>query len=446
MRFEDIKSTLVRAADEAGLSEYEIYYMQDESRSCETLGDEISSFSSKVGGGVSFRCICNGKIGYASSELFEADEMRALVKRAISNAESMQENTDAEIFVGSEHYNDPSKLCYEEKSSAELKDIALDIQKRIYDASPYVTDGTQSGVSVSKIDISLINSHGLELSNSLYASAGFAQAVVSKDGKSEDDFDFCSGLLEKDYDKIVKNAVDRALSKLDASELTSGKYDIIFSGGAMRNILSSFCAVFSGKQALNGLSLLGDKVGQKIAAECVTIVDDPAREGSTMHTHFDGEGVATCKKNVIENGVLKTLLYDIETAKKAGCSTTANGNRSSYSSTVEISPYNFYILAGDKSCEELFSKVQKGIYVTELKGLHAGANAVTGDFSIESAGYIIENGKLGKAVRSFTVAGNFYELLKNIEDISDNVDFSIPSVTAFGSPDVLVRNMSVAGK
>ena len=90
--------------------------------------------------------------------------------------------------------------------------------------------------------------------------------------------------------------------------------------------------------------------------------------------------------------------------------------------------------------------VEKGIYITELKGLHAGANAVTGDFSIESAGFLIENGKLGRAVKSFTVAGNFFEMLRSIEDISSNVDFSFGSLTSFGSPDALVRNMSVAGK
>ena len=92
------------------------------------------------------------------------------------------------------------------------------------------------------------------------------------------------------------------------------------------------------------------------------------------------------------------------------------------------------------------SGVTKGIYITELKGLHAGANAITGDFSIESAGFLIESGKRCGAVKSFTVAGNFFDLIKNIEDISNNVDFSIPSLTAFGAPDVLVRQMSVAGK
>ena len=85
--------------------------------------------------------------------------------------------------------------------------------------------------------------------------------------------------------------------------------------------------------------------------------------------------------------------------------------------------------------------------MTELKGLHAGADAVTGDFSIESAGFLVQNGKKGKAIRSFTVAGNFFDLLLNIEALSDRVHFGMPGgLAVFGSPDALVRSMSVAGK
>ena len=164
-------------------------------------------------------------------------------------------------------------------------------------------------------------------------------------------------------------------------------------------------------------------------------------------TSFDGEGVATYKKTVIENGVLKTLLYDIATATKAGSTSTGNGQRSSYAESVHISPYSFYIQGGDKSLEELLKDAPNGIYVTDLKGLHAGANEVTGDFSIESAGFRIRDGKICEAVKSFTVAGNFFELLRSIESVSDNLTFGLTSgFTTFGAPDILVRGMSVAGE
>ena len=211
-------------------------------------------------------------------------------------------------------------------------------------------------------------------------------------------------------------------------------------------MLSTFKSVFSGKNARLGLSLLADKEGEKIASECVTLIDDPLMENNPATTPFDGEGVATYRKSVIENGVLQTLLYDIANAHKAGVNSTGNGQRASYAQQVNIAPFCFYIKEGSVSFEQALARMGDGLYVTELKGLHAGANAVTGDFSIESAGYLVENGMVSKAVKGFTVAGNFFEMLKSIEAVCDTVKFGLPSgFTTLGSPDVLLSEMSVAG-
>ena len=171
------------------------------------------------------------------------------------------------------------------------------------------------------------------------------------------------------------------------------------------------------------------------------------RADSPMKAPFDGEGVATYKKNVIENGVLKTLLYDLATADRAGVSSTGNGQRASYSDAVGVSPFNFYIAPAENTWEDLLRMADGGICITGFKGLHAGCNAVTGDFSIECEGYRIRDGKAAEAIKSFTIAGNFFELLKSIEALGDQVKFGIPSgFTVFGSPDVLIRSMSVGGK
>ena len=146
----------------------------------------------------------------------------------------------------------------------------------------------------------------------------------------------------------------------------------------------------------------------------------------------------------MENGVLKTYLYNLMTAKKDGVETTGNASRGSASIGTRV--YTFYINKGEMTREELLKKAGNGIYVTAMKGFHAGANAVTGDFSIESAGFIVRDGKRAEPVKSFTVAGNFFELLREIDRIGGTVYWGMPATTAFGSPDVLVRGMSVAGK
>jgi PmbA protein len=114
---------------------------------------------------------------------------------------------------------------------------------------------------------------------------------------------------------------------------------------------------------------------------------------------------------------------------------------------MSISPYNFSICEGEYSEDALLERLGEGIYITELKGLHAGADASTGDFSIESEGFAVRGGKKAEPVRSFTVAGNFFELLMNIDSLSDKVKWAIPTdFCIFGSPDVLIKDISVAGK
>lgn len=448
MRFDDVKDFLVAEANALGLDEYEVYYMESADMNADTLKDEISSFSSGVRGGVCFRCIVNGHMGCASSELFEESEMRALVARAVESAKCIESEDKAILYKGSDSYAKVELPKIPEMDAAEIKKLALDMQAKTYGVSEHITDGTQSSVFSSRINTQLLNSHGLCLSNSVAMSGAFVQAVIQKDGEAQDDYDWTLDLSnDAAISAISESAVNKALSKVGAVEVDTGKYDIIISGERMRDLLSAYASSFSAKNAQLGMSMLKGKEGQKIAADIVTLIDDPMRSGCPMQTAFDGEGVATYKKNVIENGVLNTLLYDLTTADKAGKASTGNGQRLSYSNPGNIAPYSFYIEKGSNSFDDMIKLVKDGLYITEFKGMHAGCNGVTGDFSIESAGYLVKDGKLCDAVRSFTVAGNFFTLLKDIEALSDKVAFGIPSgFTCFGAPDTLLRNMSIAGK
>lgn len=446
MNFDAVKKSLVEAAKASALDEYEIYFMESEGISTETLKGEISSFSSEMSGGIGFRCIVDGHIGSASTELFTDEEMRELVKRAISNAKNIESDDKAVIYSGSEKYVTPNLPPRKNESAAELKEKSLELFDKTKATSEYISEGMQTGASRYRVRISLMNSHGLQLSNEVGASVSFVQSVVEKDGESQYGIALEMGIEGEKVDKMPREATDEALAKIGAKAIPSGKYDIIIDGKQMRNILSAFCSVFSGRQANLGLSLLKGKEGEQVAASCITLVDDPLYEGSSMQTGFDGEGVAAYTKNVIENGILKTLLYDIASAEKVGKESTGNGQRGSYSSPVTVAPYHFYIAKGECSEEELLKMLGDGLYITEVKGLHAGANAVTGDFSIESEGFMVRGGKKSEYVTSFTIAGNFFEFLKSIEALSNEVKLAAATgLTVFGSPDVLIRQMSVAG-
>ena len=447
MNFEQMKEYLVAAAKAAGLTEYEIYATSTSEVSTETYKSEISSFSSGESGGISFRCIVDGKMGYASSEFLTREEMEALVDRAIDNAKNIESEDEVFIFPGSEHYEEVNAKVAGLPEAATLKDWALNLQKKTYEAHPSVSDGTQTAAVAFESSIMLCNSHGLELSNHVGSSGVYIDAVVKEGDEAVSGFKLKSGKSPADFENLPLEAVTEARSKLGAGTVESGKYDCVISGNQMRSLLSAFWSMFSAKMVQHGMSLLKGRIGEKIASDIVNVTDDPRRPECDIQTSFDGEGVATYRKSIIENGELRTYLYDLTTAKKDGVASTGNGQRGSYASSVSIAPYCCCLEAGDKSQDELFTTMKDGLYITELKGIHAGANAVTGDFSLESAGFRIRDGKIAEAVKTFTIAGNFLELLKSVDAIGNEVRFGFSGgLTSFASADVLVRGVSVAGK
>ncbi len=448
MNYQLLKKAIEDEAARLGLTEYEIYYMSNEELSVDTLNKVQNSFSSGNSGGICFRVLYDGKMGYAASELMEEAEMKALVSRAMANAEATEKPDTVGIFAGSESYAELKNQGFTPKSAAELKSMTAALAEEIYNASDKVTGGTATYGVTAGFTVRLSNSHGLNLETRCGISALQAAAVISDDGKYESAYDMKELKGEEiDMKAMAADVVEEAIRKASAGLIESGKYSVVLSAKQMRTILSAYVSAFSAKTAQMGMSLLAGKEGEKIASDIVNITDDPMREGVSIQTNFDAEGVAAYRKSVVEGGVLKTMLHNRETAKRAGVESTGNASKGGYASPVAVSPYAFCLEAGDKTEDELFAMAEGGIYITELKGLHAGANPITGDFSIESAGFRIKDGKPSEAVKSFTIAGNFFELLKSIAALSDTVEVAVTGgFTTFGSPAVLIHNMSVAGK
>lgn len=450
MNFDMLKTSLEAALKEAGVIEYEIYYMSNDSTSVSTLNKEVNSFSSSNTGGLCLRVLVDGRMGYASTELMTEAEMATLPERAKSNALATEKEDTVGIFAGSESYEELRIESVPLLSAATLKDLAVKTGDALFAKDERVKEGSSSQAISDATTVKLVNSHGLDLSLTCGVNALIAEAVVQADGENQADYslkNIVCGKEDETIGEMVDEAVGEALSKIGADLVPSGKYNVVINGNQMRSLLSVFSSAFSAKAALDGMSQLKGKEGEIIAAPIVTITDDPQREGSTVGTFFDAEGVATHRKAVVEAGVLTTLLHNRETALAMGKETTANASKAGYSSPIGVRPYSFAIEAGDKSREELFMLAGDGIFITEVKGLHAGANPVSGDFSLESAGFMIRGGKKCEAVKSFTVAGNFFELLKSIEALGSKIEFGVSTgLTGFGSPDVFVPGMSIAGK
>ena len=248
-------------------------------------------------------------------------------------------------------------------------------------------------------------------------------------------------------EEIAAKAVADAKRKLGGEPPATGVYPVVFNPEAMCSLLGVFSSVFSSENAQKGLSRLGTMEGEVIAAECVTLVDDPFHKENPMPINFDGEGCPTHKKNVIECGKLNTLLYNMKTAAVAGKETTGNAAKGGYDAPVMVRPFTMYLEAGNLSEDELLAKAGNGVMITSLGGLHAGANPISGDFSLQSSGFTIVDGKKGEYIKSFTVAGNFYDLLKNITALANNSHLPRPmGMTTFGAPSTRVDGLSIAGK
>lgn len=433
-----------------GMDDMEVYYGGGNSLTLKVFEKELDGYSLSEAEGLSFRGLYKGKMGYSYTEKVDETSIELLVKGAIENAQVIDSDDEELIFEGSKEYKEvhnfnPNLVNVQEtdkiKFVKELEEECTKIDKRIATVETCVY-GDGYGETV------MSNTKGLylqEKSNLAYTYV----VVAAKDGD-----DIKTGFAYKtgnDFSKfnakeISEEAVKEALSQLGASSIKSGDYTIVIRNNASADLLEAFTGVFSAENVQKDLSLLKGKIGEKIASEKYNLIDDPFMDGGLASKSFDGEGVACKYKKVIENGVLKTYLHNLKTAKKDGVETTGNASKGSYKSPVDIAPTNFYIEKGNKSFDEIISSVDKGILISELQGLHSGLNAVSGDFSLAALGYEIEGGKIKRPIDQITVAGNYFELLKDIEEVGTDLKFGLPGDTYIGSPSIKIKKLSVAGE
>ena len=438
---------LFSKAQEEGFSEYEVYYVDRESLSISVYKEEVEKYNLNNSAGLSFRGKFGDRIGYSYTEILDEDAIEMLVKKAKENVLAIENNDIQFIYEGDKEYKEISTYHeeLEDIPADKLINIAISMEKEAKKYCNKVESFSGCSVSYSSGKYGIINSKGLNLSNKSNLLTAYVVPIVKDLDKM---YDGCGYVVAKSLndvkpDKIAKMGVDEALSKIGGTSIASGNYKVIINNEAMVSLLSTFAGVFSGDAVQKGLSLLKDKEGEIIAADIVNLVDDPHLEDGLASVSFDDEGVATLKTYLIKNGKLNSLLHNLKTANKAGVKSTGNGFKSSYASPISVSPTNFYIEPGINSLEEMTKKINKGLIITDFAGLHSGANSITGDFSLAAKGFYIEDGIKTHPVEQITVAGNFFTLLNNIEEIGSDLKFPMSSV---GSPSIVIKELSIAGE
>lgn len=438
---------LLSAAREAGMEAAEIYYVESDSFNASAREGQIASYNVSSDSGLSLRGVVQGRMGYASTQAYDDEAIGQLVRGVLESAALTETEEQDEIFAGEATYptlpEEPSDL---DSVSAEDKlNACLTMERAVKAADERIWKVQGSNLVTERRTLHIRNSYGLDLRSSGSAIVAYTQPIAREAGDTAAQYAVMAGHRFADLhpEQLAREAAEKTVSMLHAAPVEAGDYRVVLHSGAMRDLLSTFSGIFSAENAQQKLSLYAGKEGTEVASGVVTVVDDPLLRGGFGSCTFDAEGSAARTKNVIERGVLRTLLHSRKTARKQGVQTTGNASRPSYTAPVHVAPTNLFLKPGEQTPEELMAQVGDGLLITEVTGLHAGANPVSGDFSLLSKGYVIEGGRRGRPVEQITVAGNFYQLLRDIRCVGCDLDFEGGEI---GAPSVDAGVLKISGK
>ena len=446
---EKLMEKLVKAGMEYGFEECEASFASESSMSIDILNGEVSSYENSATSSLSFRGLKNGQMGYCSTNILEDSSIEFLLKSAMENCEVLNDEDPQFIYCDENNkdlYYSQLSEGYEKNTYKRFEETGLKLEKAILaldsriDAVDFLTISCSTGPYL------IINSKGLHSYRDSDGISIMASArATDSDGsvKSGGHYWIGKDIDDFDMDKFLKKFKENLIGKMGAKSCKPGNYKTVLKNEAFMQFFTVFFGNFFATTMQRGLSLLADKEGQTIASDIFTLKEIPMYDNALTKIPFDDEGVLTTEKAIIDKGVFATALYNLKSANKAGRQSTGNGFRSG--SAVSEMPTNLIVVPGDKTFEELLAEVGEGIILTDLSGLHAGVNAISGDFSLLCEGYLIENGKQGRPVEQITVAGNFYGVIKSIKSVGNDI-INVPSGEGeFFTPSVYIESLAISG-
>ncbi|MDG1234472.1 MAG: TldD/PmbA family protein [Pseudomonadales bacterium] len=406
---------LVKAAGASG----DLIIDQGESVSLKARDGELEEYkvsSSQIFG---LRVIKDGKVGTAHSEAADSDALSSLVEQALTNASFTAIEVHENILANEASLKtDDSVLCPVENVSIDEKvNFALQMESDLA-ARDRVKNVPYNGVQDNTNQRHIFSSAGLSAYSKSRMCAAYAYALVEQGDKNAMEGIGQASRLFADLNAndIVDRAYTQTIDILDGSPVPSGHYDVIFDEEVQASLFGVFTLMFSGKSAKDGVNPMREKLGETIADTRLNITDQPLKVDGFGYQLFDAEGTATQSTPLIVDGTLNTLIHNSATASFFDMKTTGHAARGP-KSTLGVGLHQLEIAAGSSSQADLFSG--KYLMLTDLTGMHSGANAISGDFSFGASGFLCEDGQRLQPVRGITVAGNFYDMLNKIALIGD---------------------------
>lgn len=438
---------LFQKGKQYGFNNMEIFYKLDSSTSIGVQKNTVKDYKIAETYGVSFRGIYKDKMGYSYVEKISKESIDFLLKEAMENAKTIEVDEEEELFEGSEKYETVNK--YSEALAKipvqELIESAFKLEKAALEADSRIKQVLECNISRYIYENAIINTKGLNCYSKgcIVSAAVYVMASDEMQTSTGFEYDFTLRDFSKlNFKDIAEKAAMEAVSKLGAESIQSGNYPVILRRNTATELFASFMSSFSGENVEKGFSVLKGKLGQTITGHNINVIDDPLMEGAPGAEGFDAEGYPTKRVLMVEGGKLLSFMHNRKTAKKAGTNSTGNASKDGYNSIVTVGPHNVYLKPGNKRLENIIKETQNGLFIIELQGTNAGINSVSGDFSLYASGFLIEKGELTHPVNQITVSGNIFDLMKNLDEIANDLIIK-GSVT---SPSVKVKALSISGK
>jgi PmbA protein len=444
---QDLAQQLVERGQ--GNEQVEAFLVHEQSFEVKAYEGDVEHLSAAEPRGAGVRIVVGGRAGFAyTSDLTQAG-LAEVVDLARANARYTSEDEAVGLAPA---WNEPppevSGLVDPQQDGVSPEDkvaFALELERATREHEG--VRGVEEAVySDSSSEIALATSTGIAGSYRRTDAWCYAVAMAGTGDDQEMGFDFglARGLGGLDAEDIARRSARRALDVLGASKIPSAKMPVVFDPYVAGQFLGVLSSALTGEAVQKGRSLFAGKLGQEVAGAKLSLVDDGRLDGAPSSAPWDAEGVARGRTEVIKNGVLSSFLYDTTSARREGRESTGNASRAGFKSLPHPSSSNLAFDPTGESVEGILRTAGRALLVQDFHGVHSGANAVTGDFSVGATGRLLENGVPGQAVKEITVAAPMLDILRRTVAVADDRRW-LPFGGSYGGATTLVEEMTVGG-
>ncbi len=438
----NLAERLVTAARRAGADQADALAVRSVSLSVEVRDGAVEESQRSEGDDLGLRVIVGHKQAVVSTNDLKGNGFDALAERAVAMARAAPEDRFAGLADASQLARQLPALDLIDPDMPGVD--ALETRAREAEAAGLAVAGvSKSGGASASAGIGglvLVTSHGFH-GATIASRHGIAMTAIAGDGTGmERDYDFSSTLHASDLESaeaIGRRAGERAVKRLNPRKVATRRVPVVFDSRISGSLVGHLASAANGSSIARKTSFLREKLGEKIFASGIDIVDDALRPRGLRSRPFDAEGIAGRQRKLVEDGVLKTWILDCATARELNLETTGHAQRG-VSSTPSPGPSNLHLAAGSKSPDQLIADIEDGFYITDMIGM--GVNLVTGDYSRGASGFWIENGERTYPVSEVTIAGHLADMFASLTPGND-------LVFRYGTnaPTLRVEGMTVAG-